>query len=380
MNIQMVDLGSQYLRLKDEIDAAVQDVFKSGVYINGAPVKHFCDRLASYLDIPHVIPCGNGTDALRIALQALHICAENDVIVPSFTYIAPLEAVASVGASPVVVDVDPKSFNINPDLIERAITARTKAIIAVHLFGQACDMESIVKIADKYKLYIIEDNAQSLGASYRYSDGRSKKLGTTGTIGVTSFFPTKPLACYGDGGALFTADSELAEQIRLLANHGQTKKYHHKMIGSNSRLDTVQAAMLNVKLNYMEAFNEHRIQLAERYNQALKSFPELVLPGKVPYSTHIYHQYTIRVLNNKRDALKDYLAEKGIPSIIYYPLPVYEQEAYKRVARLSDPLNESKRLCKEVLSLPIHSEMTNEMQTFIIETIRQFSQPFCNRF
>ena len=373
MDIQMVDLSSQYLRLKDEIDTAVQDVFESGVYINGAPVKTFCDRLAAYLNIPHVIPCGNGTDALRIALQALHIGDESDVIVPSFTYIAPLESIASVGASPVVVDVDPKSFNINPNLIEKAITVRTKAIIAVHLFGQSCDMEPIQKIADKYKLYIIEDNAQSLGASYLYSDGRSKKIGAIGTIGITSFFPTKPLACYGDGGALFTADSELSEHIRLLANHGQTKKYHHKIIGGNSRLDTVQAAILNVKLNYMEAFTKRRIQLAERYNQTLKNCPGIVLPEKFTYSTHVYHQYTIRVLNNKRDALKAYLTDKGIPTIIYYPLPVHEQEAYKWVARLSSQLNESKRLCSEVLSLPIHSEMTDEMQTFIIEAIRHFS-------
>jgi len=368
----MVDLGSQYQRLKDEIDAAVQDVCTKGTYINGAPVRIFCERLASFLEVPHVIPCGNGTDALRIALQALRIGPENDVIVPSFTYIAPLEAVASVGASPVVVDVDPKSFNINPNLIERAITARTKAIIAVHLFGQSCDMEPIQKIADKYRLYIIEDNAQSLGASYIYSDGVSKKLGAIGIIGITSFFPTKPLACYGDGGALFTSDSELAEQMRLLANHGQTEKYHHKIIGCNSRLDTVQAAILNVKLNHLEAFNERRIQVAERYNYDLKSCPELVLPEKFPYSTHVYHQYTIRVLNNKRDALKTYLTEKGIPSNIYYPLPVHEQEAYKWVARLSSHPNEAKKLCNEVLSLPIHSEMTGEMQTFIIESIQHF--------
>ena len=372
MNIQMVDLSSQYLRLKDEIDTAVQGVFKSADYINGSAVKIFCERLASFLTIPHVIPCGNGTDALRIALQALHIGAENEVIVPSFTYIAPLEAVASVGATPVVVDVDPHSFNINPHLIENAITDRTKAIITVHLFGQSCDMEPTKKIADKYHLYLIEDNAQSLGASYKWSDGKIEKLGTMGTIGITSFFPTKPLACYGDGGALFTADNKLAEQIRLLTNHGQTKKYHHKLIGNNSRLDTVQAAILNVKLNYLETFLEHRLQVAERYYLALNDLPELVLPQKLPYSTHVFHQYTVQVQNNKRDALKSYLATKGIPSMVYYPFPVHEQEAYKRVARPSGPLNEAERLCNEVLSLPIHSEMTSEIQTYIIETIQQF--------
>ncbi|MDR2913878.1 MAG: DegT/DnrJ/EryC1/StrS family aminotransferase [Tannerella sp.] len=370
--IQMVDLSSQYLRLKEEIDSAVQDVFKSAEFINGAPVKSFCERLSSYMNVPYVIPCGNGTDALRIVLQALQIGPENDVIVPAFTYIAPIEAIASVGASPIVIDVDPKTFNINPELIERAITARTKAIIVVHLFGQACDMEAIQKIADKYKLIVIEDNAQSLGASYIFNDGQNKKLGTTGKIGITSFFPTKPLACYGDGGAIFTSDSELAEQIRLLANHGQTQKYHHKIIGCNSRLDTVQAAILNVKLNYMDEFTKHRIALAERYDQTLKSCPDIILPEKCPYSTHVYHQYTIQVKNKKRDALKSYLAEKGIPSMIYYPLPVHEQEGYKWVARLSGDLTESKRLCDEVLSLPIHSEMTEEMQTYIIETIGKF--------
>ncbi len=370
--IQMVDLSNQYLRLKNEIDSAVQDVFKSAEFINGAPVKSFCERLSSYMNVSHVIPCGNGTDALRIVLQALQVGTEHDVIIPAFTYIAPIEAVASVGASPIVIDVDPKTFNINPELIEKAITARTKAIIVVHLFGQACDMEAIKKIADKYKLIIIEDNAQSLGASYIFNDGQNKKAGTIGKVGITSFFPTKPLACYGDGGAIFTSDSELAEQIRLLANHGQTQKYHHKVIGCNSRLDTVQAAILNVKLNYMDEFTKRRIELAARYDQTLKSCPDIILPEKCSYSTHVYHQYTIQVQNNKRDALKSYLAEKGIPSMIYYPIPVHEQEAYKWVARLSGNLNESKRLCNEVLSLPIHSEMTNEMQTYIIETIGQF--------
>lgn len=370
--MQMIDLSSQYLRLKDEIDQAVQDVFRNAEFINGAPVKMFCERLSSYVDSPYVIPCGNGTDALRITLQALNIGPENDVILPAFTYIAPIEAVASVGASPIVVDVDPRTFNINPELIEKAITARTKAIIVVHLFGQACDMEAIEKIAHKYKLIIIEDNAQSLGASYMYSNGQTKKLGTIGRIGITSFFPTKPLACYGDGGAIFTSDSELAEQARLLANHGQTKKYYHKVIGSNSRLDTIQAAILNIKLNYIDEFTERRRQIAERYDQTLKSCPDIILPEKRPYSTHVYHQYTLQVQNSKRDALKAYLAENGISSMIYYPLPIHEQEAYKWVARLSGNQNEAKRLCNEVLSLPIHSEMTDEQQTFIIETIGQF--------
>ena len=370
--MKMNDLSRQYLRLKKEIDKAVQTVFKKADFINGEPVKSFCDRLATYLGIPYVIPCGNATDALRLALKALEIGTENDVIVPAFTYIAPLEAIASVGASPIVVDVDPRTFNINPLLLERAMTAKTKAILAVHLFGQSADMEAIQKIADKYKLFIIEDNAQSLGANYTFSDGRQQKAGTIGQIGVTSFFPTKPLGCYGDGGALFTSDENLAETLRLLTNHGQTKKYYHQIIGYNSRLDTVQAAILNVKLNHLEAFTERARQLASNYDNALDTIPELTIPEKIAYSTHVYHQYTIQVKNGKRDALKDFLSAKGIPTMIYYPLPIHEQEAYKWVARLSGNLTEAIRLCHEVLSLPIHTELTDDEQSFIIETIHQF--------
>jgi dTDP-4-amino-4,6-dideoxygalactose transaminase len=368
----MVDLSSQYLRLKEEIDRAVRDVFIRAEFINGAPVKTFCERLASYMEVPYVIPCGNGTDALRLALQALNIGAESDVIVPAFTYIAPIEAIASVGAAPVVIDVDPQTFNMNPDLLEKAITAGTKAIIAVHLFGQSCDMEKILKIAGKYKLAVIEDNAQSLGASYTGTDGRSRKLGTIGRIGITSFFPTKPLACYGDGGALFTSDGELAERIRLLANHGQTEKYRHKIIGGNSRLDTLQAAILTVKLDYMDAFTERRRQIARQYDRTLSSCPDVLIPARSSCSTHVYHQYTIRVQNGKRDALKTCLSRNGIPSMIYYPLPVHEQEAYKWVVRLSGNPDQAGRLCREVLSLPIHPEMTDEEQTFITETVGGF--------
>lgn len=370
--MMMVDLSAQYLRLKKEIDEAVRRVFENADFINGSAVKTLCDRLSFYMDVPHVIPCGNGTDALRLALQALEIGPGQEVIVPAFTYIAPVEAVASTGASPTIVDVDPNTFNINPALIERAITTHTKAIIVVHLFGQAADMEAIRKIARKYNLFIIEDNAQSLGSTYTFSDGSSRKTGTIGHIGVTSFFPTKPLGCYGDGGALFTPDSRLAETLRLLANHGQTKKYHHKIIGYNSRLDTLQAAILNVKLDHMEAFAERRRQLARQYDDALSRFPMLTLPAKSTRSTHVYHQYTIRVQSGKRDALKGRLAERNIPSMIYYPLPVHEQEAYKWVARISGDLTESARLCREVLSLPIHAEMTDETQLSVIESIRRF--------
>jgi dTDP-4-amino-4,6-dideoxygalactose transaminase len=372
MQIPMIDLGAQYLRLKPEIDAALQDVFLKSNFINGEPVTVFCNRLSKYLETEHVISCGNATDGLRIALQALGIGPENDVILPAFTYIAPVEAVAAVGASPILVDVEPDTFNINPDLIEKAITNRTKAIILVHLFGQACNFEAIQKIANKYKLLVIEDNAQSFGSSYEFSDGRKRKLGTLGDIGVTSFFPTKPLACYGDGGAIFTSDASLAEKIRLLANHGQSVKYHHKLIGYNSRLDTLQAAILNVKLSHFKEFTQRRVEIAEQYDRMLKSCPGLVLPVQRLYSNHVYHQYTVQVKNGKRDALKKYLAEKGIHSMIYYPLPVHEQEGYKWVARIAGSLQESVRLCNEALSLPIHSEMTDKTQNQIVETIRHF--------
>ncbi|MDR0835270.1 MAG: DegT/DnrJ/EryC1/StrS family aminotransferase [Tannerella sp.] len=372
MQIPMIDLSRQYLRLKPEMDAALQDVFLKSNFINGEPVKTFCNGLSEYLDIQHVVPCGNATDGLRIALQALGIGPDNDVIVPAFTYIAPVEAVAAVGASPILVDVEADTFNINPELIEKAITNRTKAIILVHLFGHACNFETIQKIANKYKLLIIEDNAQSFGASYKFSDDRNRKLGTLGAIGVTSFFPTKPLACYGDGGALFTSDACLAEKIRLLANHGQSTKYNHKIIGCNSRLDTLQAAILNVKLSHFEEFTKRRVEIAAQYDRALKGCPDLVLPVKRLYSDHIYHQYTLQVKNGKRDDLKKYLSEKGIESMIYYPLPVHEQEGYKWVARISGNLCESVRLCNEALSIPIHSEMTDETQNQIIETIKQF--------
>jgi dTDP-4-amino-4,6-dideoxygalactose transaminase len=372
MQIPMTDLSSQYLRLKGEIDAAMQEVMLNADFINGGAVKTFCSRLSEYLDIPYVISCGNATDGLRISLQALGVGQDDDVIVPAFTYIAPVEAIAAVGASPILVDVEADTFNINPELIEKAITNRTKAIVVVHLFGQSSNFEMIRKIAGKYNLAVIEDCAQSFGSSYTFSDGKTQKLGTLGTVGVTSFFPTKPLACSGDGGAVFTADAALAEKIRLLANHGQSEKYRHKMIGFNSRLDTLQAAILNVKLSYFEEFTKRRIELAEQYDKTLKSCPDLILPAKPLFTSHVYHQYTVQVKDGKRDDLKRFLAEKGIASMVYYPLPVHEQEGYKWVARIAGNLTESVRLCNEVLSLPIHSEMSDETQNRIIEAVGEF--------
>jgi len=372
MKIQMVDLQGQYKRLKKEMDAAIKEVILGASFINGTQVSTFCSHLAEYLDIPYVIPCGNATDAIRLALQACNVQPGDEIIIPAFTYIAPAEMAASLGLIPVLVDVVSETFNINTDLLERAITRQTKAIIVVHLFGQSCDMEPVMKLAEKYKIFVIEDNAQSMGASYTFSNGMTKKTGTIGHIGITSFFPTKPLSCYGDGGAVMTSNGELAARISMMANHGQTQKYHHKVIGCNSRLDTIQAAILNVKLKYMDDFTRRRQQVARYYDQTLSTLSELRIPEKASYSTHVYHQYTLRVKNDLRDTLQAHLRASGIPSNVYYPFAIHEQEAYKWVARLSGNVNESSHLCKEVLSLPIHSEMTDEMMQFITDSIVGF--------
>ena len=368
----MNDLQSQYKRLKKEMDAAIKEVLNQASFINGSQVQTFSSRLATYLNVPQVVTCGNGTDAIRIVLQALNVQTGDEIILPAFMYIAAAEMVASLGLIPVLVDVDAETFNMNTELIERAITRQTKAIIVVHLFGQVCDMEPIMKIAEKYKIHVIEDNAQSLGADYTFSDGTTKKAGTIGHIGITSFFPTKPLSCYGDGGAIMTSDSEQAKRIQMLANHGQTQKYHHKIIGCNSRLDTIQAAILNVKLNYIDDFTRTRQQVAHYYDQTLSQLDEIQIPEKAAYSTHIYHQYTLRVKNEQRDALQAHLKANGIPSMVYYPFAVQEQEGYKWVARVSGEVSVSTRLCKEVLSLPIHTEMTDEMMRLICDCLIRF--------
>ena len=372
MNIQMNDLQSQYKRLKKEMDAAIKEVLKHASFINGPQVNTFCSRLAEYLNIPYVIPCGNGTDAIRIALQAINVQPGDEIIIPAFTYIAPAEMVASLSLIPVLVDVDPETFNINTELLVRAITRQTKAIIVVHLFGQSCDMEPVMNIAEKYKIHVIEDNAQSLGADYTFSNGTTKKAGSIGHIGTTSFFPTKPLSCYGDGGAIFTSNVELADRIRMIANHGQTQKYHHKIVGCNSRLDTIQSAILNVKLNHMDEFTLARQKVAHYYDQILSQLIEISIPEKATFSTHVYHQYTIRVKSDLRNALQAHLNKCGILSTVYYPFSVHEQEGYKWVARLSDHVNVATCLCKEVLSLPIHTEMTDEMIQFITDNISHF--------
>lgn len=371
--IQMVDLHGQYLRLKDEIDTAMQTVMDSCAFINGPQVKTFAAHLAEYLDTPHVIPCGNGTDALQIALMALGLQPGDEVIVPAFTYVAAAEVIALLGMTPVLVDVDPRTFNIDPQKIEGAISRDTKAIIAVHLFGQSCDMEPIMKIANAYHLYVVEDNAQSIGTEYTYKDGCVKKTGTIGHIGTTSFFPSKPLACLGDGGALTTSDDQLAVRINRIANHGQERKYHHKVVGCNSRLDTLQAAVLDVKLKHIAEFTEARQQAARRYDEALSACDGLVIPARFSYSTHVYHQYTIQLQNGEkdRDAWQAYLKERGIPTMVYYPLPLQAQEAYRWMARTPGNMEQSTRLSKSVLSLPIHTEMTADEQKYITDAIME---------
>lgn len=373
MKMQMVDLKGQYMKIKAEVDAAIQDVINNTTFINGAAVKDFCENLRSYTECRHVITCANGTDALQIALMSLGLRPGDEVIVPAFTYVASAEVIGLLGLTPVMVDVDYNTFNVTIDNIKKGLTDKTKAIIPVHLFGQSCDMEPILVFAKEHGLFVIEDNAQAIGAEYTYEDGHQKKTGTMGIIGCTSFFPSKNLGCYGDGGAIFCKDDVLAERLRMIANHGQRVKYHHEIIGCNSRLDTIQAAILNVKLKHIDEYGQARRNAAHYYTEQLKAFdPEqqyFVTPVELDKSTHVYHQYTLKIKNGKRDALKQYMAEVGIPSMIYYPLPLQEQEAFKPIARAGGSLNVAKELADSVLSLPIHTEMTKEMQDLVIDSV-----------
>lgn len=368
--IQMVDLRGQYERLRDEIDPAMRSVVEGCAFINGPQVKDFASRLSGYLQVPHVITCGNGTDALQIALMALDLRPGDEVIVPAFTYVAAAEVALLLGLTPVLVDVDARTFNIDPDQLEEAVSEKTRAIIAVHLFGQCCDMEPIMAVAVHHGLYVIEDNAQSIGADYTFSNGSAQKAGTIGHIGTTSFFPSKPLACYGDGGAICTSDEELAERLRMIANHGQKVKYHHIVVGCNSRLDTLQAAVLNIKIRHLEEFTAARRKAAAFYDVALKDMNNVLIPLKSPFSSHIYHQYTILLEMGKRDFMRESLREKGIPTMIYYPLALHEQDMLKGQSRVVGDLEVAYRLSRSVLSLPIHTEMTEEEQTYIIESIK----------
>ncbi len=372
MKLQMVDLHGQYLKIKEEVDAGIRQVIETSAFINGPQVKAFTDNLAAYVECKYVIPCGNGTDALQIALMALDLKPGDEVIVPAFTYVASAEVIGLLGLTPVMVDVDEATFNVTADNLEKALSAKTKAVIPVHLFGQSCDMEPIMRFAEKYGLYVVEDNAQAIGAVYTFSDGTKKHTGTMGHIGCTSFFPSKNLGCYGDGGAIFTNDDMLAERLRMIANHGQQVKYHHKVIGCNSRLDTIQAVVLDAKLKHLDEYCRARYGAAQYYSSHLKGVAGIVVPEELPASTHVYHQYTLKVLNGKRDVLKQYLADAGIPSMIYYPLPLQKQEAFQHITRAAESLDVAERLAGSVLSLPIHTELTTAEQDLVIARIKDF--------
>jgi dTDP-4-amino-4,6-dideoxygalactose transaminase len=371
-SLQMVDLVGQYELINDQMDRAVLDVLHSGAYINGEPVKQFSENLSRCLDVKHVVPCGNGTDALQIALMALDLQLGDEVIVPAFTYIAPAEAALLLGLTPVFVDVDLNTFNIDVTKIEAAISSKTKAIIAVHLFGQSCDMQAILQISQKHNLFLIEDNAQSIGCNYHFPTGDIVKTGTIGHIGCLSFFPSKNLGCYGDGGAMLTNDDQIANRLRMIANHGQLEKYYHECIGVNSRLDTMQAAILGVKLNYLDQYTAARQNAALRYDELLTDCKSIICPKVIQGQEHVYHQYTIQVPAKDRADLVRYLNESGIPSMIYYPLPLHKQKVFERNCRISESLTVSEQLSQCVLSLPMHTELTAEMQQTICTAINRY--------
>lgn len=370
-NIPMVDLQSQYKRLKEPIDRAIAKVIEQGAFIKGPVVETFETNLAEYLGVKHVVGVANGTDALQIALMALDLKPGDEVIVPAFTYVATAEVIGLLGLSPVMVDVDLDNFNILPQAVENAITPKSRAIVPVHLFGQSAPMEAIKAIANKYNLYIVEDNAQAIGGQYTTSFGQYFTTGTIGDIGCTSFFPSKNLGCYGDGGALYTDSDALAEKARMIANHGQRKKYIHDRIGVNSRLDAIQAAVLNIKLEHLHDFSERRQSVAKVYDEAFHNLKEVIIPRRESYSSHVFHQYTLRILHGKRDLLQTFLKEKGIPSMVYYPIPLYRQKAFSSYFEGST-LENTELLCDQVLSLPMHTEMKPETQAYIIQNIKAF--------
>lgn len=370
--IQMVDLKNQYLKIKTEIDKSIENCLQTAAFIKGPEVSALETNLQNYLNVKKVITCANGTDALQIAMMALDLKAGDEVIVPSFTYVATAEVIGLLGLTPVMVDVDPDTFNITADVLEQALSPKTRAIVPVHLFGQCTDMHPVLEFARKNDLFVIEDTAQAIGAIYTFPDGTKKKAGAMGDVGCTSFFPSKNLGCYGDGGAIYTNNIQLGEKLASLANHGQIKKYVHKYIGVNSRLDSIQAAILNVKLPYLDQYTESRNKAAAYYDNALAGVEQLVIPHRDPHSTHVFHQYTLKVKNNKRDQLLAYLQSKSIPAMIYYPVPLNEQEAYRGIGRVAGSLENTRNLCNSVISLPMHTELTETQLEFITGTVRDF--------
>ena len=372
MKIQMVDLGGQHKKIQKEVDNAIEEVVQTSAFINGPKVHVFQKELEAYLGVKHVIPCGNGTDALQIALMALNLEKGDEIICPDFTFVATAEVVKLLGLKAIFVDVDKENFTIDIDDIKRAITSNTKAIIPVHLFGQCANMEAILKIAKENNLHIIEDTAQAIGANYIFEDGKRKKAGTIGAIGTTSFFPSKNLGCYGDGGAIFTDDDILAEKMRKMVNHGIEDRYHYKYIGVNSRLDSVQAAILSVKLKRLESYNSSRIKAADYYDNCFKENYKISIPKRSNYSTHVFHQYTLKLQDVDRDKLCAHLQNKEIPFGVYYPIPLHRQDPYFEKRFNQEDFINTNHLCESVLSLPMHTELTPKQMDFISQSILEF--------
>ncbi len=370
--IQMVDLAGQYEKIKTEVDAAIANVLRSAAFINGPEVKAFQAELEKYLGVKHVIPCANGTDALQIAMMALGLKQGDEVITANFTFVATAEVIGLLGLTPVLVDVYPGTYTLNIDSVRKAITSKTKAIVPVHLFGQCAEMEELMKLAEEHNLYVIEDNAQAIGADYKYGDGKTAKGGTIGHFGTTSFFPAKNLGGYGDGGALFTNDDELAKKARSIANHGSTVQYYHDDIGVNSRLDSIQAAILRIKLHHLDEYCEARQKVAAYYDKAFANNPDIKTPERSKHSTHVFHQYTLVLKNVDRTRLREHLAAKGIPAMIYYPVPLHLQKAYRDPRYKEGDFPVTEMLCNSVISLPIHTELDEETLKFITDSVLEF--------
>lgn len=371
--IQMVDLQGQYEPLKAQIQASFAEVLDSAAFINGPQVQAFQKELETYLQVKHVIPCANGTDALQIAMMGLGLKRGDEVITADFTFAATVEVIALLGLTPVLVDVDKDTFNINIEAIRKAITPKTKAIVPVHLYGRPANMEAIMQIAEEYNLYVIEDNAQAIGADFTWSDGRKQKVGTIGHVGATSFFPSKNLGCYGDGGAIFTNDDELAHILRGIVNHGMYIRYHHDVVGVNSRLDSLQACVLRAKLPHLDSYNQKRREAARLYTEGLQGNPNIITP-EIPQgdTSHVFHQYTIRILGGKRDALAEHLTKHGVPFGIYYPIPLHKQKAYEDSRYREADFPATNELVQEVISLPMHTELDKEQINFITKLITDF--------
>lgn len=369
----MVDLKSQYEHIKEAVNTSIQEVLDTNTYINGPQVHSFQKSLETYLDVKHVIPCANGTDALQIAMMGLDLKPGDEVITADFTFAATVEVIALLQLTPVLIDVEKDTFNISIEAIKKAITPKTKAIVPVHLFGQAANMEEIMKIAVEHNLYVIEDNAQAIGANYKYADGSKKKVGTIGHVASTSFFPSKNLGCYGDGGAIFTNDDALAHKLRGIVNHGMYERYHHDVVGVNSRLDSIQAAVLNAKLPNLDSYNNARQSAANAYSQALSNHKNIVTPVVFgEKDSHVFHQYTLRIVDANRDALMQHLLDKGIPCAIYYPIPLHLQKAYLDSRYKEEDFPVTNQLVKEVISLPMHTELDAEQIKFITDSILEF--------